>query len=99
GIQAFDQLTLTLSHSDNRRVDVGCISVEVGELQVILKMPCLRLQQAVIELAEFFVQMRNQHREALTGARLDKGSDYQGIGQAVRLMVAHQFTQARGVTR
>jgi len=59
------------------------ITVLIGQLQIPLKMPRLAFQQAKVELAEFFVQMRHQRFEPLATARFDKRADHQRI---------HQFT-------
>ncbi|CAI8841583.1 hypothetical protein EMIT0357P_20205 [Pseudomonas marginalis] len=60
-------------------------------------MPRLAFQQAEVELAEFFVQMRHQGFETLATAGFDKGADHQGIHQLDRFVAAHHLAQTGGI--
>ncbi len=96
-VRTADQLGLLGPHHLDRPLHVGLVAVLVGQLQVVLEMPRLGLQQTAVEFRQLRVQVRHQGGEALAGTRLDEGADHQRIGQPLRLLLAHQVAQRRGV--
>ena len=96
-IGAFDQFGFGHADLVDGAGNVGGIAVLVGQFQIALVVPRLAHQQAVVEGAQFFVQMRNQCREALAAARLDEGADHQGVDQLDRLVIAYLLAQRRSI--
>ncbi|PAV93425.1 hypothetical protein WR25_24837 [Diploscapter pachys] len=92
-----DQPDLRFAHVLHDPGNVRFIAVLVGQFQIALIVPRLALEQAVVEGAQFLVQVRHQGGETLAAARLDKGPHHQGIHQFHRLMRPHQPPQARGI--
>lgn len=92
-----DQLGLDLAHLVHGALDILGIAVLQGQLQVALVVPRLALEQAVVELAQFLVQMRHQRGKTLAAAGLDKGTDHQRVHQLGRLMGPGHAAQAGGI--
>ncbi|MNT43223.1 hypothetical protein D3C72_1796820 [compost metagenome] len=68
------------------------------QLEIPLIVPSLTVEQAVIELAQFFIQMRHQSGKPLAATRLDEGADHQGVDQLDRFVGPHYSAQPRGIT-
>ena len=96
-IRGQDQFGLDLTHLVHGALDILGITILQGQLEIALVMPRLALEQAVVELAELFVEMWHQRGEPLATARFDKGADDQGVDQLGRLVGTRDAAQARGV--
>ena len=56
-----------------------------------------RLEQRAIKFFQLGIQKRQQAVEALTGTRLDKGTNDQRINQLARFLAAHMLVQPLGI--